>query len=62
MHRGHVQRIVAAADAQEAGRLLEGLRARSPARRVNCARERKRPCSLRYSTIFCAVRSLIPAT
>ena len=51
MHRRHVQRILAVADAQEAGGLFEGLRAEARHRHQFHARA-ERPCSLRYSMIF----------
>ncbi len=62
VHGGHVERVVAAADAQEAGGLLEGLgpeaRHRQQLRRASGSGRAR--CGT--ATIFCAVRSLMPAT
>ena len=59
---GDVEDVFASANAQESGGLLESLGTDSGDGVLSWTRERNLPFSLRNSTIFCAVRSVMPAT
>jgi hypothetical protein len=61
VHAGHVQRVVAVADAQEARRLLEG-RGPRPVTSSSCWRLRKAPCASRQRTMLAATAALRPDT
>ena len=54
VHAGQVQRVVAVADAQEAGRLLEGLGAQARPRRAAAGGCGRRRCASRQRTMLAA--------